>query len=46
MLASYVYDVTKSYSLAIWATLPAMVLAAALILYLSRYPDFEALPAE
>ncbi len=40
MLASYVYDVTRSYSLAIWATLPAMVVAAALILLLSRYPDF------
>lgn len=46
MLASYVYDVTRSYSLAIWATLPAMVVAAALILLLSRYADFETRPAE
>ena len=46
MLASYVYDVTRSYSLAIWTTLPAMVVAAALILLLSRYADFETRPAE
>ena len=40
MLASHVYDVTKSYSMAIWATLPAMAIAALLITLLSRYPDF------
>jgi MFS family permease len=43
MIASFVYDVTRSYSLAIWATLPAMALAAGLILMLGRYPDFEPL---
>ncbi|SFF77072.1 Nitrate/nitrite transporter NarK [Novosphingobium sp. CF614] len=41
VLASYVYDVTKSYSLAIWATLPSVAIAALLIALLSRYPDFE-----
>lgn len=46
MLASYVYDVTRSYSLAIWATLPAMAIAALLITLLSRYPDFEPVPDE
>jgi len=46
MIASFVYDVTRSYSLAIWATLPAMGLAAGLILILGRYPDFEVIPAE
>jgi MFS family permease len=46
VLASYVFDVTRSYELAIWATLPAMVIAALLIALLSRYPDFEPVPAE
>jgi MFS family permease len=46
VLASYVFDVTRSYELAIWATLPAMVIAALLVALLSRYPDFEPVPAE
>lgn len=46
VLASYVYDVTRSYSLAIWAALPALVLAALLVTMLSRYPNFEPLPAD
>lgn len=46
VLASYVYDVTKSYSLAIWATIPAMTAAALLLSLLSRYPDFAPVPAE
>lgn len=46
VLASYVYDVTRSYSLAIWATLPAMAIAAGLVAMLSRYPDFERLSAD
>ena len=46
MLASYVYDVTRSYSLAIWATLPAMAFAALLVTLLSRYPDFGQVPDE
>jgi MFS family permease len=46
MIASFVYDVTRSYSLAIWATLPAMALAAGLILMLGRYPEFESVAAE
>jgi MFS family permease len=44
VLASYAFDVTKSYSLAIWAALPAMATAALLVSLLSRYPDFEASP--
>jgi MFS family permease len=46
VLASYVYDVTRSYSLAIWATLPAMALAALLVILLGRYPDFGPVPDE
>jgi MFS family permease len=46
VLASYIYDVTRSYSLAIWAALPAMVIAALLVSLLSRYPDFEPVPAQ
>ena len=44
VLASYVYDVTRSYSLAIWASLPAIALAAMLVAMLSRYPDFKPVP--
>ena len=46
VLASYVYDVTRSYSLAIWASLPAILIAALLVALLSRYPDFEPVPAQ
>lgn len=46
VLASYVYDVTRSYSLAIWAALPAMLIAALFVSLLSRYPEFEPVPAD
>lgn len=46
VLASYVFDVTRSYSLAIWSALPAMVIAALLVTMLGRYPDFESGSAE
>lgn len=45
ILASYVYDVTASYLLAIWATLPCMFVAAGLVTLLGRYPDFDPVPA-
>jgi hypothetical protein len=44
VLASYAFDVTRSYSLAIWAALPAMAIAALLVSMLGRYPDFASRP--
>jgi len=44
LLASYTYDVTKSYSPAIWATIPLMAVAALLITLLSHYADFDQAP--
>lgn len=41
VLASYVYDVTRTYSLAIWSSIPAIAIASLLVALLSRYPDFE-----
>ena len=45
VLASYAFDVTRSYSLAIWAAIPSTLVAALLVTLLSRYPDFAARPA-
>lgn len=40
--ANYVYDVTQSYDPVLWAQIPACLLAAALFLWLGRYPDEQA----
>jgi MFS family permease len=44
VLASYAFDVTRSYSLAIWAALPALAIAPLLVSMLGRYPDFASRP--
>jgi MFS family permease len=40
VVASYIFDVTRSYMLVIWGAFPCMLVAAALVSLLSRYPDF------
>jgi MFS family permease len=39
--ASYVYDVTKSYGVFLWAMLPICLVASLLFLSLGRYPRFD-----
>lgn len=46
VVASYIYDVTRSYMLVIWGAFPCMLIAAALVTLLSRYPDFEGKPVK
>lgn len=41
MLVSYVFDVTRSYELALWSYIPLCGLAAVLFLSLGRYPDYS-----
>jgi MFS family permease len=43
--ASYVYDLTRSYDVFLWAAIPICLAAAALFLSLGRYPEFDQ-PAE
>ncbi|MEZ5744414.1 MAG: MFS transporter [Sphingomonadaceae bacterium] len=40
LAANYVYDVTKSYELVMWAALPILIGSALLYATLGRYPDF------
>jgi MFS family permease len=42
MLVSYIYDVTRSYDLALWLMIPGLMIAAALFASLGRPPDFTA----
>jgi len=41
MIASYIFDQTKSYSMAMWIMLPSMAAAALCAASLGRYPNFE-----
>jgi MFS family permease len=41
LLANYIYDLTQSYTPAMWAALPVIVLAALAYLLLGEYPDFS-----
>ncbi len=41
MIANHVYDVTKSYNIFLWATLPLCATAAVLFLSMGSYPDHE-----
>ncbi len=44
MLVNLSYDITRSYNLALWLSIPTCLLGTALFLSLGRYPEFE--PAE
>ena len=39
--ASYIYDVTKSYDVFLWSTIPICIVASLLFLSLGRYPKFD-----
>lgn len=39
--ANYVYDLTQSYELVMWAIIPVLVVSASLYASLGAYPDFE-----
>ena len=39
--ANLIYDAAKSYNMAMWAAVPALVVAAILYVTLGRYPDFS-----
>jgi MFS family permease len=41
LIANLVYDQTKSYELVMWGSIPALVLAGLLYLWLGQYPDFD-----
>lgn len=41
LLANHIYDLTQSYTPAMWAALPVIVLAALAYLLLGEYPDFS-----
>jgi MFS family permease len=41
VMANYIYDVTKSYDIVLWAQIPACLATAALFLMLGKYPDFS-----
>lgn len=41
LIANLVYDSTKSYELVMWGSIPALVLAGLLYLWLGKYPDFD-----
>lgn len=40
VIANFIFDVTRSYELVLWAAIPPLVLSAALFAALGRYPDF------
>ena len=40
MLASYIFDVTRSYDMVIWAVVPSFLLAALMFVLLGPAPDF------
>jgi MFS family permease len=40
LVANYVYDLTESYELVMWAAVPILALSALLYLLLGPYPDF------
>jgi MFS family permease len=42
VVANYIFDVTRSYDLVLWAVIPPLVIAAAFFAALGRYPDFAA----
>jgi MFS family permease len=41
VLANYIYDVTKSYDIVLWAQIPACLGTAILFLLLGPYPDLD-----
>ncbi len=41
VVANHIFDVTRSYDLVLWATIPPFVIAAVLFALLGRYPDFD-----
>ena len=40
MLANYVYDITRSYEIVLWALIPPFIIGGFLFAALGRYPDF------
>ena len=41
VIANLVYDVTNSYNLILWATIPLCLFAATMFLSLGSYPKFD-----
>ncbi len=41
MIASYIFDVTRSYDMVIWAVVPSFVLSAAMFVLLGPPPEFS-----
>ncbi|MEZ5736693.1 MAG: MFS transporter [Novosphingobium sp.] len=40
LAANYIYDLTRSYEIVLWAAVPVLTVAALLYLSLGRYPEF------